>query len=27
RFVARRGDGCTHCPLRPHCPAHTEGSP
>ncbi len=23
-FVARRNDGCTHCPLRPSCPAHAE---
>ncbi|MDD4867131.1 MAG: ATP-dependent DNA helicase, partial [Mycobacterium sp.] len=22
RFIARRNDGCTHCPLRPCCPAH-----
>jgi len=22
RFVARINDGCTHCPLRPSCPAH-----
>jgi RecB family exonuclease len=26
RFLARRNDGCTHCPIRPSCPAHTEGS-
>ncbi len=25
-FVARRNDGCTHCPLRPGCPAHAEES-
>lgn len=25
QFVARRNDGCSHCPLRPSCPAH-EGS-
>ncbi|MEE6178889.1 ATP-dependent DNA helicase [Mycobacterium sp. 050134] len=24
QFVARRNDGCTHCPIRPSCPAHTE---
>ncbi|ORW66511.1 ATP-dependent DNA helicase [Mycobacterium saskatchewanense] len=24
QFVARRNDGCTHCPIRPCCPAHTE---
>ncbi len=23
RFIARLNDGCTHCPLRPNCPAHT----
>jgi superfamily I DNA/RNA helicase/RecB family exonuclease len=23
RFIARVNDGCTHCPLRPSCPAHT----
>ncbi|WP_458722251.1 hypothetical protein, partial [Mycobacterium tuberculosis] len=22
----RRNDGCTHCPLRPGCPAHVRGS-
>ena len=22
-FVARVNDGCTHCPIRPICPAHT----
>ena len=22
QFVARANDGCTHCPLRPSCPAH-----
>lgn len=27
QFVARRNDGCSHCPLRPCCPAHLEGSP
>jgi superfamily I DNA/RNA helicase/RecB family exonuclease len=21
-FVARVNDGCAHCPVRPHCPAH-----
>jgi superfamily I DNA/RNA helicase/RecB family exonuclease len=24
QFVARVNDGCTHCPLRPSCPAHTD---
>ena len=24
QFVARVNDGCTHCPLRPSCPAHAE---
>jgi superfamily I DNA/RNA helicase/RecB family exonuclease len=23
QFIARRNDGCTHCPIRPCCPAHT----
>ncbi len=23
QFVARVNDGCTHCPMRPSCPAHT----
>jgi superfamily I DNA/RNA helicase/RecB family exonuclease len=23
QFLARINDGCTHCPLRPSCPAHT----
>jgi superfamily I DNA/RNA helicase/RecB family exonuclease len=23
QFVARINDGCSHCPLRPSCPAHT----
>jgi superfamily I DNA/RNA helicase/RecB family exonuclease len=22
QFIARVNDGCTHCPLRPNCPAH-----
>jgi superfamily I DNA/RNA helicase/RecB family exonuclease len=26
QFIARRNDGCTHCPVRPNCPAHTDGS-
>lgn len=26
QFIARRNDGCTHCPLRPCCPAHADGS-
>ena len=25
-FIARRNDGCAHCPIRPSCPAHAEGS-
>jgi RecB family exonuclease len=25
QFIARINDGCTHCPLRSSCPAHTEG--
>ncbi|WP_231971393.1 PD-(D/E)XK nuclease family protein, partial [Mycobacterium sp. E3198] len=25
QFVARRNDGCAHCPIRPSCPAHAEG--
>ncbi|ORW07447.1 ATP-dependent helicase [Mycobacterium kyorinense] len=25
QFVARINDGCVHCPLRPSCPAHTDG--
>ncbi len=25
QFVARRNDGCSHCPIRPSCPAHAEG--
>jgi superfamily I DNA/RNA helicase/RecB family exonuclease len=25
-FIARRNDGCAHCPVRPSCPAHGEGS-
>lgn len=24
RFVARRNDGCSHCPVRPSCPAHAD---
>lgn len=24
QFVARVNDGCRHCPIRSHCPAHTE---
>ncbi|HWT50137.1 MAG TPA: PD-(D/E)XK nuclease family protein, partial [Mycobacterium sp.] len=23
QFIARRNDGCTHCPIRSCCPAHT----
>ena len=26
QFIARRNDGCTHCPVRPSCPAHADGS-
>jgi superfamily I DNA/RNA helicase/RecB family exonuclease len=26
QFIARRNDGCTHCPIRPCCPAHVERS-
>lgn len=26
QFVARVNDGCTHCPIRPSCPAHTGGA-
>ncbi|OMC39703.1 ATP-dependent DNA helicase [Mycobacterium sp. IS-1264] len=26
QFIARRNDGCTHCPMRPCCPAHVEGA-
>jgi RecB family exonuclease len=26
QFIARRNDGCAHCPIRPSCPAHAEGS-
>lgn len=25
-FIARRNDGCAHCPMRPCCPAHSAGS-
>ncbi|HZU49785.1 MAG TPA: ATP-dependent DNA helicase [Mycobacterium sp.] len=25
RFIARINDGCTHCPIRPSCPAHPGG--
>jgi len=24
QFIARINDGCTHCPLRPSCPAHVD---
>ena len=24
-FLARRNDGCAHCPVRPSCPAHDDG--
>lgn len=26
-FTARVNDGCTHCPIRPSCPAHAEEAP
>lgn len=26
QFIARRNDGCTHCPVRPNCPTHADGS-
>jgi superfamily I DNA/RNA helicase/RecB family exonuclease len=26
QFIARRNDGCAHCPIRPFCPAHADGS-
>ncbi|MGE2814497.1 ATP-dependent helicase [Mycobacterium heidelbergense] len=26
QFIARRNNGCTHCPIRPCCPAHADGS-
>ena len=26
QFIARRNDGCGHCPMRPSCPAHADGS-
>ncbi|CAM4169494.1 DNA helicase II [Mycobacterium basiliense] len=26
QFIARRNDGCSHCPIRPFCPAHAEGT-
>jgi RecB family exonuclease len=28
QFIARRNDGCTHCPIRSCCPAHvgTDGT-
>ena len=26
QFIARRNDGCAHCPIRPSCPAHVSGS-
>lgn len=25
-FIARRNDGCAHCPIRACCPAHADGS-
>jgi RecB family exonuclease len=24
QFIARRNDGCVHCPMRPCCPAHVD---
>jgi RecB family exonuclease len=26
QFIARRNDGCPHCPIRPFCPVHADGS-
>lgn len=26
QFIARRNDGCSHCPIRPSCPAHVDGA-
>jgi RecB family exonuclease len=26
QFIARRNDGCAHCPIRSCCPAHADGS-
>lgn len=26
QFIARRNDGCSHCPVRPNCPAYPDGS-
>ncbi|OBK49903.1 ATP-dependent DNA helicase [Mycobacterium sp. 1081908.1] len=26
QFIARRNDGCTHCPIRRCCPAHADGA-
>jgi RecB family exonuclease len=26
QFIARRNDGCSHCPIRANCPAHADGS-
>jgi superfamily I DNA/RNA helicase/RecB family exonuclease len=26
QFIARRNDGCTHCPMRRCCPAHVDGA-
>ncbi|OBJ85847.1 ATP-dependent DNA helicase [Mycobacterium sp. 1245852.3] len=26
QFIARRNDGCSHCPVRANCPAHADGS-
>ena len=26
QFIARRNDGCAHCPIRRCCPAHTDGA-
>ncbi|CAM2815215.1 ATP-dependent DNA helicase [Mycobacterium intermedium] len=27
QFIARRNEGCSHCPVRPNCPAYPDGSP
>ena len=26
QFIARRNDGCSHCPIRSSCPAHAHGT-
>jgi RecB family exonuclease len=25
-FAARVNEGCSHCPIRPSCPAHNSGA-